>query len=783
VTSNVGTAALVECVDNGSTITVDFQVLGPLGDFIDNTTDVCNPTWKDMQLTVEVELPDTTTVSETSAPEKWWDNPVVAFEDTVPLELTGGLAPGDNPVIVQHDGSCGPISMSGPAFADAPLSILSYQAPPMYFDDSLTLGASVYMEGGFEFTFGTVDQGLINIYGPGSSLKSIDLIGSGAPLSAEIYIGDLATNTTIEDVTFANPVFGGSSVRIADPGANVSGILVLDTDGSHPLQRLEIDANNTSGEPSTFPIGYPRILAQNLMVLDPNENAVVLAGPDVLLRNVQSSGGLQIGAATSAVGAARRPSIVTGSNFESIASAASALADPMVFHNIQILSAGSTNKFPKNAVFSRVYVQNQPTGGDPPYQNVSVVVGEGNIVQGMSVQTVDNAGCCYPTVVATEPNGTWGPKLSSVWVEGDPGGVSGLFSASAQSTPTPGTGGQIEAWNMILNGTYPATTGSEFTWGAETGLIAGELYVSQTDLSGTCNTVAVTDPDFPMNVSANVCVSNDPSLLTINGIIPDNLTDFPSLTGPGSQTWVPYLQGNVPPPGSVCGDGVVYTTEICDDGETTANCNRDCTLSSCGDGFLNVLDGEECDDGDTVPGDGCGSTCLRETCGDSTIDPGEECDDGGPSSTCNTLCMFKTCGNYVVEFDPGLEECDDGPTGSLTCTSDCLLRPTPVITRERTHAFHDGDWMTSQAACDTFLSESTFSGSAECQVTWLVGAYEKLLDVDASGQVVGNENGLCESNETCELLTEIGYHTDGTPVTYVFNGNSLTNVTLVNPLP
>lgn len=87
-----------------------------------------------------------------------------------------------------------------------------------------------------------------------------------------------------------------------------------------------------------------------------------------------------------------------------------------------------------------------------------------------------------------------------------------------------------------------------------------------------------------------------------------------------------------------CGDGVVEGTEQCDDGELKAGglgylrpydgcsttCKREPTCKAsvdggttvgacqgvCGDGL--VFPGEQCDDGNTRPGDGCSATCTKE---------------------------------------------------------------------------------------------------------------------------------------------------------------------------
>jgi len=76
---------------------------------------------------------------------------------------------------------------------------------------------------------------------------------------------------------------------------------------------------------------------------------------------------------------------------------------------------------------------------------------------------------------------------------------------------------------------------------------------------------------------------------------------------------------------SICGDGIVSSGEVCDDGvgnntgayaSSTAerHCNADCLSygSYCGDDILQVRFTEECDDGNNVSGDFCSSACLEE---------------------------------------------------------------------------------------------------------------------------------------------------------------------------
>lgn len=154
-----------------------------------------------------------------------------------------------------------------------------------------------------------------------------------------------------------------------------------------------------------------------------------------------------------------------------------------------------------------------------------------------------------------------------------------------------------------------------------------------------------------------------------------------------------------------CGDGFVHDeeggSEECDEGEDTPDCNRDCTISVCGDGKTNRADGEDCDDGGESPtcnanctfavcGDqienttageecdegksdtaDCNKDCTDAVCGDGyrNAAAGEACDTGGPTSICNASCQITDCGDGVTDIG---EECDtSGPSAS--CNLDCTI--------------------------------------------------------------------------------------------------------------
>ena len=107
-----------------------------------------------------------------------------------------------------------------------------------------------------------------------------------------------------------------------------------------------------------------------------------------------------------------------------------------------------------------------------------------------------------------------------------------------------------------------------------------------------------------------------------------------------------------------CGDTVVSSQEVCDDGADNGNgdgsayggCSSTCVLEPyCGDGEVDTAFGEICDDGLNLGGNAssCAPGCqsLGSTCGDGVtqIQDGEECDDGNTTDGdgCNASCQLE----------------------------------------------------------------------------------------------------------------------------------------------
>lgn len=100
---------------------------------------------------------------------------------------------------------------------------------------------------------------------------------------------------------------------------------------------------------------------------------------------------------------------------------------------------------------------------------------------------------------------------------------------------------------------------------------------------------------------------------------------------------------------SICGDGLMTSEELCDDGEKNGqygHCAEDCQryVAYCGDGVVQNESGEVCDDGEDNGRYGkCASDCTGRGphCGDGIVQPEHEaCDDGADNGkgSCTAEC-------------------------------------------------------------------------------------------------------------------------------------------------
>jgi cysteine-rich repeat protein len=126
---------------------------------------------------------------------------------------------------------------------------------------------------------------------------------------------------------------------------------------------------------------------------------------------------------------------------------------------------------------------------------------------------------------------------------------------------------------------------------------------------------------------------------------------------------------------SLCGNGVVEGSEVCDDGNNFPGdgCNGTCESDeTCANGTIDF--GEACDDGNLDPGDGCDAICRRESgCGNGIIERGEQCDDGnisandGCSPTCQREVLLAADADYdtIADFDEDAGRVDTDGDGLL----------------------------------------------------------------------------------------------------------------------
>jgi cysteine-rich repeat protein len=149
----------------------------------------------------------------------------------------------------------------------------------------------------------------------------------------------------------------------------------------------------------------------------------------------------------------------------------------------------------------------------------------------------------------------------------------------------------------------------------------------------------------------------------------------------------------------------------------------------CGDGNVDLSEGEQCDDGNQTEGDRCSAACQIEaapTCGDTVLDLryDEQCDDGNqaPGDGCSPTCQFEEvgtqCGNGSLE---GREVCDDGNTDNGDgCNPTCNLTNTTSV-------------FVGQPGSSGFLDDATGAGLAQLGGLGMLAVDEQYLYLADSG--------------------------------------------------
>lgn len=228
-----------------------------------------------------------------------------------------------------------------------------------------------------------------------------------------------------------------------------------------------------------------------------------------------------------------------------------------------------------------------------------------------------------------------------------------------------------------------------------------------------------------------------------------------------------------------CGNGVIDTLEVCDDGNLisgdgcAANCVSD---ETCGNGIPDFPAGELCDCGtdpadlpngclavNGAPGSHCSASCLRRFCGNGILDPGELCDDGNQLSGdgCSASCLSdETCGNGIPDFAVG-EGCDDGNTTSGDgCSASCLFEICGNSILDAAEVCDDGN-NTSGDGCRSDCRSDETCGNAIADLAAGESCDDGNTDAgDGCGptcQIEACGNGILEPLEVCDD----GNHSNG----------------------
>ncbi|MBS3066246.1 hypothetical protein J4205_00325 [Candidatus Pacearchaeota archaeon] len=175
---------------------------------------------------------------------------------------------------------------------------------------------------------------------------------------------------------------------------------------------------------------------------------------------------------------------------------------------------------------------------------------------------------------------------------------------------------------------------------------------------------------------------------------------------------------------------------------------------NCGNGVVDLADGEECDDGNIVDGDGCSSSCLLEfgaSCNSNGIkETGEICDGNDLNGeTCisqgyesgNLLCNTQ-CGYDTSECDICGDEICSGSENSETCPADCITFIGEISCAQ----------YTSESSCNSAILTDEINNTIEAMnpqfQSGFCGDPSLTFTPDSSGQSYSEE--ACGSYLSCK---------------------------------
>ncbi len=161
-----------------------------------------------------------------------------------------------------------------------------------------------------------------------------------------------------------------------------------------------------------------------------------------------------------------------------------------------------------------------------------------------------------------------------------------------------------------------------------------------------------------------------------------------------------------------CGDDVIDTGEVCDNGssnsDTTADaCRSTCVAASCGDGVIDT--GEACDNGSSnsnTTADACRSTCVAASCGDGVVDTGESCEVGVNSATSDTCVSCALLTSWCTVFET-----------TATATGVTALQLSMVYSTDVAISGTGSSAITGGADCTTVASGATIEISNDLEST------------------------------------------------------------------